>query len=235
MNISDLLSKTEAENLVEGYRTIDYSRWDNSGKGNNIHDLLNDTEKGVWDLALEHQDKRDDPGHAEFVTYFALKLIGYYPNAERNVVIPAAILHDIGWSQMTQEELELFYHSNFKLYEPELRDKHQIEGEKLAGKLLKEVNHSEEYRAHILEIISQHDTRDGFFSEEDGLMRDADKLWRYTLPHWLLYLDKRKDTPEWAYNHHIENISKPGFFFSKISKEIARLELEHALTVWKGI
>ena len=55
----------------------------------------------IWDLAEEYQDKRDDEGHAKTVLEYAIKLLEILP-ANEKIVIPAAILHDIGWSQLSK-------------------------------------------------------------------------------------------------------------------------------------
>ena len=67
------------------YTPIDYSKWDMSGQGKNILPLLNESEKEIWRLALPYQDKRQDAGHGEVVTYFGLILLPYYPEADRKI------------------------------------------------------------------------------------------------------------------------------------------------------
>jgi len=210
------------------YKPIDYNTWNFDGQGSNIIHLLSHIEKEIWNITLPFQDKRDDTGHAENVTYFALKLLEYLPG-KREIVIPEAILHDIGWSQLTQEELDQFYLPNWQDFEPELRKRHQEEGVKLANQLLEKVGYSKKYIPQILEIISQHDTRKGFFSQEDGLARDADKLWQFTLPHWKIFVEKREIKPEVAHLEVTQRISKPEFFYSDIAKQIAKIELKNTL------
>jgi hypothetical protein len=212
-------------------KTIDYDHWDFSGQGNNIESMLQKIELDIWNAALPFQDKRDDAGHAEIVTYFALKLNDYLVG-RREIIVPAAILHDTGWSQMSKEEVEQFYLPNWKDYEQKLRQRHQEEGVKMARSLLADSKYPLDYIDDIAEIISQHDTRREFFSREDGLVRDADKLWRYTLPHLELMLAKRDTDAEKAYDHDLARIIEPGFFYSEFSKKIARSEMEHAYNVW---
>ena len=181
---------------------------------------------------MPYQDKRDDKGHAENVTYFALKLIDYL-RGNREIIIPAAILHDTGWSQMTKKELGQFYLPNWKDFEPALRKRHQEEGLKVANRLLEDIEYPEEHLWDIFEIISQHDTREGFISKEDGLVRDADKLWRYTLPHIKLNIRNRGTNPDKLYEHVLKRSEQPGFFYSDTAKEIARIEMAHALEEYK--
>ena len=57
----------------------------------------------ILELSLPYQDKRDDKGHARTVTDFAIMLLKT-ERADPDVVIPAAILHDIGWSKMPKKE-----------------------------------------------------------------------------------------------------------------------------------
>src|SRR3989344_5539437 len=91
---------------VLAYKPINWAIWDRSGQGKNI--LLTDVERQVWNQALPLQDKRHDTGHAEIVTYFALKLLDYFDDADRNVVVAAAILHDIGWSEVLAADRDVY-------------------------------------------------------------------------------------------------------------------------------
>lgn len=227
------------------YIPINYDSWDFSGRGKNIVDFLNSVEKNIWERALPFQDKRNDTGHAEFVTHFALKLLNFHPNTEREIIVPTAILHDIGWSQMSETELKLFYDKNMERYEPILRARHQEQGIIKAREILERSNYDpndvsdilEIYNSkditNILEIISEHDTRKDFLNKNDGVVRDADKLWRYTLPHLELGLRERNLNPDEFAQFLTSNINKEGFFYSPVSKEIAEIELKNALAHWK--
>lgn len=214
------------------YQPLNYSRWDFSGQGNNIADLLRPIEKDIWAKALGHQDKRVDTGHAEFVTFFALELLKYEV-ADREVVVPAAILHDIGWSQMSLAEVNLFSDPNMKKYEPVLRARHQEEGVRKANEVLKNSSYQPQLVPHILEIISQHDTRDGFYSLEDGITRDADKLWRFTVPEVEISTTHRSQTLEELDIRNLRYLQNENFLYSNTAKEIARIEWENTLKILK--
>lgn len=204
------------------YAHIDYPRWDFSGIGSNIAAKLNASEKVIWQKALPFQDKRNDKGHAESVTYFALELLEQI-SADRRVVIPAAILHDIGWSQMSKTELDLFYDKNWERYELILRARHQEEGVDLAKRLLTELTQTDDIE-QVLEIILQHDTRKGFLNVQDGIIRDADKLWRFTLPHLKIAMKERGWSVKEVGKIMQDSINKPGFLYSEVSREIAEYE-----------
>ncbi|MFC1682213.1 hypothetical protein ACFL0X_01180 [Nanoarchaeota archaeon] len=237
--------------MLREYEPINYSTWNFDGQGHNILDnrLLSPDEKKVWEAALPFQDSREgETGHGEAVTYFALKLLEKYsmdmhgniPNT--GVVTRATILHDIGWSQLTESERKLFYEEAidpsiekpvWQRYEPILRARHQEMGVVKAREILKQVNYNPENTKQILEIISQHDTRESFRDANDGLVRDADKLWRYTLAHARMVSETRGWSVDRQREIMEEAIDKKGFFYSKYAKEIARVEMGNCLE-WLG-
>ncbi len=194
--------------------------------------------KKIWKAALPYNDFRDDKGHAEIVTKYATELLKK-SDADPDVVIPSAIMHDIGWSQLTTEEIfVIFDKEQRKLREPEVRKKHQDEGVKIARKILNDLNYDQEKTKHVLEIISEHDTREGFYSREDGIMRDADKLWRYSKTGFWAdvkrgFAASRTKRESKKLIHATEllqrrnfEIDKKNFFYSEEAKKIARFELK---------
>ena len=104
----------------------------------------------IWELALPYQDKRDDAGHAEVSLRYAAKLVAR-ENGNEDVVIPAIILHDIGYSQLPKERrLAVF---NMGARDEDRRAavfEHQVESVKLAVKILRKVD----YPADLTDEIS---------------------------------------------------------------------------------
>lgn len=179
----------------------------------------------IWDLALPYQDKRDDSGHAEIVTKFALELCEM-EKADGDIVIPAAILHDIGWSQLSEKERFIIFNPIVTRDEMlHVRIRHQKEGVKLAEEILEKLEYPSEKIKQILEIISQHDTRKGFFSPEDGIMRDADKLWRFSKIGVDADIRRRGMPFDEYYNRMEKIIEEENFFYSESAKFLAREEL----------
>src|SRR3989338_393790 len=212
--------------IMEKYEPIDYTKWNFDGKGNNIINSLSPIEQKIWNIALPFQDKRGDTGHAENVAYFTLMLTDIL-KGKREITIPAVILHDTGWSQLKENELNQFYGSLGTELEQQLRYRHQEEGVKFSEKLLTDLEYPSEFIDPILEIISQHDTRKGFYSKEDGIVRDADKLWRFVYQQWFSFLKK-----EWSFDvfkMNYDDMQKPEFFANPVSKTIA--EIEYARTL----
>lgn len=181
----------------------------------------------IWELALPYQDKRDDQGHAQIVRDYALELVKVY-NADDMLVVPAAILHDIGWSQMTREEcFVIFDNSATKEEVLTVRVKHQEKGVELAREILNKIDYPNDLIKPILEIILQHDTRQGFISREEGLVRDADKLWRYTKKGFEADIRRGLAPSKDRLEQLEQRIYSPTFFYSQAAKDIARKELRN--------
>jgi hypothetical protein len=200
----------------------------------------------IWDLALPYQDQRDDPGHAEVTLYYA-QLLSRYEKGNRDIIIPAIILHDVGYSQIPKERRMLIFAREAKreqrlaiVYE------HEIESIKLARKILEKVDYPSPLIDEILEIISQHDTRQGFISKNEGLVRDADKLWRTSRrcldagearakarQQMKMKGSEEKPTrkdpdrkPPDRWRMMKKGILKPGYFYSERARNIALKELK---------
>ena len=181
----------------------------------------------IWKLALPYQDKRNDTGHAAIVTGHAMRLLTQIPKAEARIVVPAIMLHDIGWSQMPADKLLIAYNPPSKEAEYTARLEHQICALDLALKVLRAVNYDPAHIGPILTIIAQHDTRRGCDFLEDAVVRDADKLWRYKAPaHLVVTANNKGWTQREQVVKHLEksavNIAKEGFFLTDAAMAIAR-------------
>jgi len=178
----------------------------------------------IWDLALKYQDVRDDKGHAEITLSFALKLLDL-ERVNPDVVIPAMILHDIGWSQLPEAERFLALKRELPPEtKREIRFRHQEEGVKLAKKILDKVGYDKELSKHILEIISQHDTREGVFSPEDAVVRDADSLWVFSREGCVADIKRMMISEQEQLRRLEDYIDKK--FFTELAINIARNFME---------
>lgn len=187
---------------------------------------MKETFQRMWELALPYQDKRDDSGHARIALDNAKKLVGL-ENGDEDIVIPATILHDIGWSQIPPEKWLLIFDSNVGEAEKvSIRLQHQRAGVKLAGDILSEVGYPKDLTDEILEIISQHDTREGFISKNEGLVRDADKLWRFSKVGFKAGTTRYKFELEFALNRLETILKNAAYFYSESAGQIAAEELE---------
>jgi hypothetical protein len=180
----------------------------------------------IWRLALPYQDQRDDTGHAEISLKYARELI-VQENGDEDVIIPAIILHDIGWSQLIKgRRMLVFARSAREEDKLEVQLEHQTESVRLAADILRKVNYPDKLTGEILDIISQHDTRKGFISGNEGLVRDADKLWR-TSKEGFAAAEARTIFRDVSQLKKLEeNMNKPDYFFSKTARNIAFKELD---------
>lgn len=180
----------------------------------------------IWELALPYQDKRDDKGHAELTLKYAQRLL-MLEKGDEDIVIPAIILHDLGWSQLPREK-------RFVIFDRDTPEKeklsamlqHQKAGVEIGERILREVGYPSHLISDILEIISQHDTRTHFISKNEGLVRDADKLWRFSRTGFAADVTRKNISPNALYEKRVKRIQSPDFFYSEKARQIAREELE---------
>jgi len=179
----------------------------------------------IYNLALPYQDKRNDKGHAKVVMDFAFKILNY-KDADEAIVIPAAILHDVGWSQISEKErMKLFDTKLWSKKDQIIRECHQYEGVRVAKEILEKINYNPENIKVILEIISEHDTRKNPISEEDKIVKDADKLWMFSPEGFKADLFRRKIKPvDWI--KVLQSVIGSKKFFTDTAALIAKEELE---------
>jgi hypothetical protein len=188
--------------------------------------------KALWEKASPYQYARGDGRHTENVTYFTAKLLEHEKEAEAIVALPAAIIHDIGWYWMTPQE-----HRNGLPYgtPPEVlkkfKKKHEELGVQNGRKLLQESGYTQEEIKRIIEVVDGHDTRKEFLSPSDGIMRDADKLARFSKDgFWSEMIQKIGMSKEDKYKALMEQMSRASYFYSPYSFKIARQELEKRIS-----
>lgn len=122
-------------------------------------------------------EKRQNGIHTKIVYHLALKLLDS-EEGEARIVLPAAILHDVGYSQIPDNELLNSF--GVKIKKPELSRLHEIEGVRFAKAILENIGYPEAFTEKILSIIDGHDTRKTALGPDDMVVKDADKLWRFT-------------------------------------------------------
>ena len=131
----------------------------------------------IWELAKPLLNTRHNQRHTEIAYRAALRLLES-EKGDEGIVIPAIILHDIGWIQVP-EELQLIAFGP-KARNMELNRVHEVEGVKLAREILEKVNYDPGKVDEILAIIDGHDSRREAISPSDKIAKDADKLCRFT-------------------------------------------------------
>ncbi|WP_157630738.1 HD domain-containing protein [Kribbella catacumbae] len=141
---------------------------------------LGSEQQAIWDRAVGYLKVRSNDVHTIYSYGIAQALADLHPEAHPEVVLPAILLHDIGWSQAPEGEiLDAIAPGGDRR---DLIVLHEKEGARLARGILQELGVEPSRVEAILAIIDGHDTRREAISLDDALVKDADKLWRLT-PH----------------------------------------------------
>ncbi|GAA1785888.1 hypothetical protein GCM10009712_36620 [Pseudarthrobacter sulfonivorans] len=134
----------------------------------------------LWEFAAPLLRVRNNDAHTLYAFGLASALLDAHPEADAAVVLPAIMLHDIGWSQVPPSEvLSAIAPGGGR---PDLVLLHEKEGARLAAEILAECSYDALKIPAVLEIIDGHDSRREALSIEDAIVKDADKTWRLS-PH----------------------------------------------------
>ena len=137
---------------------------------------------------------RKNDVHIPLSYAFARELLKRHPEADEDIVSLAIILHDIGWYSIDMTDIiEKGFGPN--MMQSDVRFLHEREGVRMAREVLQKTNWPDEVIVAVGEIIDGHDTRPQARSLNDRLVRDADKLWRFTVPGVAVACDWFKMTP----------------------------------------
>ncbi len=170
----------------------------------------------IYVLAKPYLDTRDNDLHTRVAFGFAKRILARERGNDA-VVLPAIMLHDVGW-KMVPEELHL------KAFGPKESDKsinrvHEIEGAKIARQILEKVAYNPVLIQEIVLIISGHDSRLEPISLNDAIVKDSDKLWRFSKQ--ALEVDpKRFSIPPEVHTKWL-GLQIEKWFLTKTGKEIA--------------
>lgn len=134
----------------------------------------------IWERAKGYLTVRDNDSHTLYAYGLARALVACHPAADPEVVLPAILLHDVGWSQVPPDEILLGIAPGSN--RPDLVLLHEREGARIAREILQEVGHDAGRTEQIVTIVDGHDSRKEALGLDDSLVKDADKLWRIT-PH----------------------------------------------------
>lgn len=134
----------------------------------------------LWRAAEPYMRARHNDIHIPLSFYFAELILDDYPEADELVTRVAILLHDTGWARVDAQKIidEGFRGENWR--QSDARIQHEIEGCNIARELLPGLGFDDEFIGKVTAIIDGHDTRHEHYSLEDAIVRDADRLWRFT-------------------------------------------------------
>lgn len=134
----------------------------------------------IWSLAKPYLRVRNNDAHTIYAYGLARALCEANPEAEPDIVLPAILLHDTGWSRVPEEQVLRAISPAGG--DPELVLWHEREGVEIATEILTDLGIEAHVIEEITDIIFTHDSMKQAKSLNDAIVKDADKLWRMS-PH----------------------------------------------------
>ncbi|MBM3299732.1 MAG: HD domain-containing protein [Deltaproteobacteria bacterium] len=173
----------------------------------------------LYALVKPFLETRDNEVHTRVAFEFALVLLAA-EGGDPDVVLPAVMLHDIGWKFIPEDlHLQAFGPGANDM---EINRMHEVEGSKKAREILEALGYDPQRIREIVEIILGHDSRLEALSLNDSLVKDSDKLWRFSAQALEIDPKRFKIEPavhaEWL-KHQIDK-----WFFTETAKRLAREE-----------
>ena len=136
--------------------------------------------KDLFQITEPYLTVRGDLIHSRVSHGYALILM-QHEGGDKKIVEPAIIMHDVGWSTLNPQQIEAAYGVRAEGDEAErLNRKHELEGASIARQTLKALDYDERLIDKIALIIQRHDSGSQVDCLEEGLVKDADKLWRFS-------------------------------------------------------
>lgn len=158
--------------------------------------------------------------HTRIALRYALTLL-QSEGGDEHVVVPAILLHDVGWTVIPEPlHLDAFGPNPSN---PKLMKIHEREGVKIAKSILDRLHYPRKQIEEICRIIRGHDSRKRPVSVNDRLVKDADKLWRYSQKGFAIDT-RRFNLSRTEYLAYLEG-KIDEWFLTPTAKTIARQEI----------
>ena len=174
----------------------------------------------IYEQAKPFLRTRKNLIHTKIALRYALTLLKSEKGGPK-VVIPATLLHDVGWSVIPENLHLTAFGPNPS--NPKLTKVHEREGAKIARSILERLHYPPEKVKEICRIVLGHDTRKRSISQNDRIVKDADKLTRYSRKGMTIDLDRFKVSRS-KYLFFLERIIDQ-WFFTTTAREIAKKEI----------
>lgn len=184
----------------------------------------------VWKAVEEPLRSRGNDIHTPLSFRFAEFLLDAHPEADPLIVRLAILLHDTGWSRCDEEKI---FSEGFQgdWRKSDIRVLHEKEGCNIAREVLPGLGYSDEVITKVTDIIDGHDTRMVSYSIEDSLVRDADRLWRFTPAGIALASGWFRKTPS-EYRDQLVSGTYPELI-TEAARALATVELNRSVELLK--
>ena len=178
----------------------------------------------LFQKAEPYLEVRGDMAHAQVSHDYALILIRQEGGNAR-IVEPAIILHDVGWSRLNPREISIAFGVLAGGEEADRLNRiHELEGASIAGQVLKSLDYDPLLIEKIVSIIRTHDSGLDIRSPEEGLVKDADKLWRSSKIGFWQEAERQDLDPKELHRYLNERYKE--WFFTSTALILAKKDLE---------
>jgi HD superfamily phosphodiesterase len=134
----------------------------------------------IYAAAEPYWQTRENHVHVPAAYEICKELLAAFPEADEAIVLPAILLHDVGYMEVPEDEQLQGLAGAPTGWSPDVTRRHEIAGARIAGEILRDVGYDAERTRRIQEIVDGHDSRSEALSLEDAIVKDADKVWRFT-------------------------------------------------------
>lgn len=180
--------------------------------------------RNLFQIAEPYLTGRGDVIHSRVSYSYALILM-QHEGGDNKIVEPAIILHDVGWSTLEPQQIEKAYGVRAGGEEAERLNRiHELEGASIARQILQELNYDSLLIDKIASIIRRHDSGNQVDYLEEGLVKDADKLWRFSETGFWKEIERQDLSP--VELHHYLGEHYQSWFFTRTALALAAEEIE---------
>jgi len=173
----------------------------------------------LFELATPFLKTRLNLPHT-YIVYQYAQLLHQAEGGSREIIIPACILHDVGWSAIPEDQQLRAFGPN--ITHPEARRKHEVEGVSIARQILSQAGYNGLLVQKILEIIDGHDTTPNARSLEDAVTKDSDKLFRLCAAGFRIDCERFQVDPQEYWPNLLKRSSN--WFLTPTGKKLAAHE-----------
>jgi HD superfamily phosphodiesterase len=180
--------------------------------------------KELFILAEPFLETRGDLFHTRIAHQYSLFLMEK-EGGDKRIVEPAVILHDVGWSELKPQEINVAYGVRAAGENAaRLNRIHEVKGAAIARRILEKVGYEPTLIEPITAIIEQHDSGTQIRTLEEAVVKDSDKLWRVSQVGFWAEGRRQNVAAEKRYRFLMERYKT--WFFTKSALAEAEKELK---------
>jgi HD superfamily phosphodiesterase len=176
--------------------------------------------KKIYQRAKPFLNTRANEPHTKVSYRYSLRLLRA-EGGDPEIVIPTILLHDIGWKMIPEKD-------HLKMFGPKADKRlikiHEREGARMAAQILRELVYPEGKAKAIVSIVKGHDTSTRPRSLNEKIVKDSDRLWRFSKQGFLIDGMRFKVPPK----EHLSYLQKKieEWLFTNTAKRIALREIQ---------